>query len=114
MLSTPVEGQTTVGQPAVYVGLPSASKLVATQEAILPLSSSLVMFGWPTTTSAACPFCVGMEFQINTRLWPRSVTYRRCPSEVTDTGSNRLLAVGGRSLIVAAGTVEKFGSPKTK
>ncbi len=42
-------------------------------------------------------FCVGMEFQINTRLCARSVTKSCWPSEVTDTGENRLLASGGRS-----------------
>src|ERR1700722_18680852 len=54
-----------------------------------------------------------MEFQINTRLLPRSVTKRRCPSDVTETGLNRLLAVGGIVLAVAGGAVVKFGSPST-
>ena len=55
-----------------------------------------------------------MVFQINTRWWPRSVTNKAGPSDVTETGENRLLAVGGRSLVVEGGAVVKFGSPSTK
>src|SRR5215471_8406413 len=77
------------------------------------LGTEEVMSGCQSSRSAGCWFWVGMEFHISTRLWPRSVTNSRCPSEVTDTGENRLLACAGVSLTVEAGAVLKFGSPKT-
>src|SRR4051812_4103701 len=56
-------------------------------------ASDPVMSGCPSTKSAGCPFCVGMLFQTITRLCPRSVTYNRVPSDVTETGFSSVLAV---------------------
>ena len=44
-----------------------------------------------------------MVFQIRMRFAPRSVTKRRVPSEVTDTGLVRLFAVAVTT-VIAAGT----------
>src|ERR1700729_1323337 len=52
----------------------------------------LTKSGWPTATLAGAWLVVGMVFQISTRLYPRSVTNKCVPSEVTDVGFSRLLA----------------------
>src|SRR5215469_6339610 len=66
---------------------------VAAEPAKALLATEPVMSGWPISTSAGVPLAVGIEFQISTRLLPRSVTKRRVPSEVTDTGSTMVAAV---------------------
>ena len=53
---------------------------------MLSLEMALVKLVWPISTSAGFPFCVGMEFQISTRLYPRSATNKCRPSLVTETG----------------------------
>ncbi len=77
------------------------------------LSVSLVMSGWPMTISAGAAVCVGMVFQIKMRLCPRSVISSRWPSEVTDTGENKLFAAGVETNVVGGGAVLKLGSPRT-
>ena len=100
-------------QRCVNVGFPLASipRLVHSLGELL--STSLVMSGCPKTRSAGAAVWVGMLFQIKTRLCPRSVTSRRFPSEVTDTGENKLLDVGVETSVVEGGAVLKFGSPRT-
>src|SRR5207253_4579806 len=75
------------------------------------LSTEEVRSGWPMAMSAGSLFWVGMEFQINTRFCPRSVTKRCVPSLVTDTGLNMLLEVAGARFLVRSGCggVVKFG-----
>src|ERR1700759_1552332 len=94
-------------------GVPSALVPVEIQLTLL-LSRLLTRSGCPTATSAACPFWVGMLFQIRTRLWPKSVTYSLWPSEVTATGAKRLEAVAVFTRSVAGGEVVKLGCPRTK
>src|SRR5436190_22739986 len=64
------------------------------------------MSGCPSAKSAACPFCVGMLFQTTTRLCPRSVTYNLVPSDVTDTGFSRVLAVADTAIFVRSGSTK--------
>ena len=73
------------------------------------------MSGWPISTSAGCWFWVGMLFQISTRLWPRSVTNRWTPSELTATGFSSVLAAAPKVCLVRSGWVAvlKLGSPRT-
>src|SRR5208283_4504523 len=73
------------------------------------------MSGWPISTSAATPLVVGIEFQINTRLYPRSLTNRCVPSEVTETGSNMLeeVALVDWFATAVALYVVKLGAPTT-
>ena len=80
------------------------------------LASELVMSGWPTTTSAAAKLDVGIEFQMSTRLCPRSVTYSRTPSEVTETGLLMLLEVASLLFLVKSGStnVVRVFCPRTR
>src|SRR6266404_1082624 len=63
---------------------------------LLPVSGlELTKSAWPITRSAAAPLLVGIVLKIRTRLLPRSVTIKRVPSLVAETGLIMLLAVGG-------------------
>src|SRR5437868_9088461 len=70
------------------------------------LATELVISGCPTTTSAAAKLELGIEFQIMTRLWPRSVTNSRTPSEVTETGLLRFLEVASLPFLVRSGSTK--------
>src|SRR5579863_4305397 len=68
--------------------------------AVLSLAMVLVKLTCPTSTSAGLPFCVGIEFQINTRLYPRSATKTCRPSLVTETGLSMVPWVAVRTGVV--------------
>src|SRR5271165_5353475 len=80
------------------------------------LETFWVMSGCPISTSADCPFCVGMEFQMSTRFCPTSLTKRRVPSLVTETGLSMLDAEGFGGFVVTSngGAVVKSLTPSTR
>src|ERR1035437_3071428 len=98
------------------IGLPLESAPTEAQRSELSLKIDVVKSFWPISTSAAWSIWVGIFFQISTRLNPRSVTIRRVPSLVTDTGLSSVFAAAVRELLVRSrfGEVVKFGSPNTR
>src|SRR5258708_8352183 len=83
-----------------YVGLLLLSVPLDTRRLRLSFVTAVTKSIWPMTTSAACPFCVGIEFQINTRLKPRSETNMCVPSAVTAMGESSVLGPADIPLFV--------------
>ena len=61
-------------------------------------------------------FVVGIEFQITTRLWPRSETKSRTPSDETETGLLKLVGVASLPFFVKSGSTkeDRFFWPNTR
>src|SRR5207302_10002557 len=86
------------------VGLPLVSVPVAVAQrtgVCLPVvvsvlnalfGTELFRSGCPIAASAGAALLEGIVFHIRTRLYPRSATNSRTPSEVTDTGFSMLAA----------------------
>src|ERR1700733_5880467 len=98
------------------MGLPLASVPTDVQRSVLSLAKDVVKLICPITTSAGCWFLVGISFQINTRLNPRSATNRWTPSLVTEVGLSMVFDAATRELSIRLrfGVVVKFGAPKTR
>ena len=77
------------------VGFPLLSVPATWHKFAESFGTDCVKLTCPISTSAGCWFLVGIEFQISTRLKPRSATYSRWPSLVTETGLSIVLAVAG-------------------
>jgi len=98
------------------IGLLLESTPMDMHRSFVLLAIAVVKSFWPISRSAGCSILVGIEFQISTRLKPRSDTYSRTPSLETPTGFNIVVAEAVSELFVRSrfGTVVKFFCPSTR